>query len=88
MRRSSPFCKIGTLLQGVTVFRGGVRLRHKRARSTPEEFLRLNVDLPLVIEFFDEPKVAEAAIGLLGDLVPKAHIVSWLAARSGRRRRS
>jgi hypothetical protein len=37
----------------------------------------------LVIEFFDEPTVAEAAIGLLDDLVPKAHIVSWRATRSG-----
>ena len=30
-----------------------------------DDVLRLNVDLPIVIEFFDEPKVVEAAIALL-----------------------
>ncbi len=36
-----------------------------------------------MIEFFDEPEVAEAAIHLLDDLVPGGHIVSWLAKRYG-----
>jgi uncharacterized protein len=36
-----------------------------------------------VIEFFDEPEVAEAAIHLLDDLVPGEHIVSWPAKRYG-----
>jgi uncharacterized protein len=45
--------------------------------------LRLNIDLPLVIEFFDEPEIAEAAIHLLDDLVPGGHIVSWPAKRHG-----
>jgi uncharacterized protein len=35
------------------------------------DVLRLNVDLPLVIEFFDQPKVAEAALSLLDGMVPK-----------------
>jgi hypothetical protein len=45
--------------------------------------LGLSKDLPLVIEFFDEPGVAEAAIHLLDDLVPGGHIVSWQARRHG-----
>jgi uncharacterized protein len=45
--------------------------------------MRLSEDLPLGIEFFDEPQVAEAAIHLLDDLVPGGHIVSWLAKRYG-----
>jgi PII-like signaling protein len=69
-------------VQGVTVFRGiagfGVR-----GEVRADDILRLNVDLPLVIEFFDEPKVAEAAIHLLDDLVPEGHIVSWPAQRYG-----
>jgi PII-like signaling protein len=69
-------------VQGVTVFRG-IAGFGASGEVHADDLLRLNVDLPLVIEFFDEPKVAEAAIGLLDDLVPKAHIVSWLATRSG-----
>jgi hypothetical protein len=45
--------------------------------------LGLSKDLPLVIEFFDEPTVAEAAIHLLDGLVPGGHIVSWPAKRYG-----
>jgi uncharacterized protein len=69
-------------VQGVTVFRG-IAGFGAGGEVRADDILRLNVDLPLVIEFFDEPKVAEAAIDLIGDLVPKAHIVSWLAKRSG-----
>ena len=43
------------------------------------DILRLMVDLPLVIEFFDKPAVVEAAIGLLSGLVPAGHIVHWRA---------
>jgi len=69
-------------VQGVTVFRG-IAGFGAGGEVRADDILRLNVDLPLVIEFFDEPKVAEAAIDLIGDLVPRAHIVSWLAKRSG-----
>ena len=43
------------------------------------DMLRLNVDLPLVIEFWDTPKVVKAALALLDGLVPAAHILSWCA---------
>ena len=36
-----------------------------------------------MIEFFDEPRVAEAAIRLLDGMVPGGHIVSWPAKRYG-----
>jgi PII-like signaling protein len=45
--------------------------------------LRLNVDLPLVIEFFDEPTAVEAAIHFLETMVTQGHIVSWPAKRHG-----
>jgi uncharacterized protein len=87
-RRKTLMQEILTLLQdrhavqGVTVFRGiagfGVG-----GEVRADDILRLNVDLPLVIEFFDEPKVAEAAIHLLDNLVPGGHIVSWPAKRYG-----
>jgi PII-like signaling protein len=66
-------------VQGVTVFRGVAGFGGGEVHAN--DILRLTVDLPLVIEFFDEPEVAEAAIHLLDDLVPGEHIVSWPAKR-------
>jgi PII-like signaling protein len=69
-------------VQGVTVFRAiagfGVN-----GEVQSDDILRLNVDLPIVVEFFDAPKVAEAAIALLNGLVPGGHIVSWPAQSHG-----
>jgi hypothetical protein len=69
-------------VQGVTVFRG-IAGFGADGEVHADDMLRLNIDLPLVIEFFDEPEIAEAAIRLLDDLVPGGHIVSWLAKRYG-----
>ena len=69
-------------VQAVTVFRG-VAGFGADGEVHAEDMLRLSVDLPLVIEFFDEPTVAEAAIHLLDGLVPGGHIVSWPAKRYG-----
>jgi uncharacterized protein len=41
------------------------------------DMLRLAVDLPLVVEFFDKPAVVATAIVLLSSLVPARHIVQW-----------
>jgi PII-like signaling protein len=87
-RRRALMQEILTLLQerhavqGVTVFRG-IAGFGASGEVHAGDILRLNVDLPLVIEFFDEPKVALAAIHLLDDLVPGGHIVSWPAQRYG-----
>ena len=69
-------------VQGVTVFRG-IAGFGADGEVHADDMLRLNVDLPLVIEFFDEPVIAEAAIHLLDNLVPGGHIVSWPAKRYG-----
>jgi len=69
-------------VQGVIVFRG-IAGFGAGGEVRASDILRLSVDLPLVIEFFDEPKVAEAAVALLDDLVPGGHIVSWPARRYG-----
>ncbi|OCC05447.1 hypothetical protein BA190_08480 [Labrys sp. WJW] len=87
-RRRALMQEILTLLQdqhavqGVTVFRG-IAGFGAGGEVRADDILRLNVDLPLVIEFFDEPKIAEKAIHLLDDLVPGGHIVSWTATRYG-----
>lgn len=70
------------ILHGVTVFRG-IAGFGARGIVHADDMLRINVDLPVVVEFFDEPAAAEAAVALLGDLVPASHVVSWPATRHG-----
>lgn len=69
-------------VHGVTVFRAIAGLG-VGGDVHADDILRLNVNLPIVIEFFDEPKVAEAVIELLRALVPGGHMISWLARRHG-----
>jgi uncharacterized protein len=65
-------------VHGVVVFRGIAGFGSKGAVHSAD-LLRLMVDLPLVIEFYDKPQVADAAIALLNGLVPPGHIVQWSA---------
>jgi hypothetical protein len=69
-------------VKGVTVFRG-VAGFGASGEVHANDILRLNVNLPLVIEFFDEPEAAEAAIRFLETMVAQGHIVSWPAKRDG-----
>lgn len=41
--------------------------------------LRIMVDLPIVIEFFDTAEVVNSALDLIGDLIPAGRILSWSA---------
>jgi len=65
-------------VQGVVVFRGIAGLGADGVVHA-SDLLRLNVDLPIVIEFFDRPDVAQAALRLLEGLVPPDHTLSWRA---------
>ncbi|MBN9078439.1 MAG: hypothetical protein BGN87_08255 [Rhizobiales bacterium 65-79] len=84
-RRTTLQQEILTLLhdqhrvRGVTVFRG---IAGFGASGTVHaaDLLRLTVDLPIVIEFYDEPEVAEAAMKLLNGLVPDGHVIWWSAS--------
>ena len=67
-------------VQGVIVFRGIAGLG-ETGEVHASDLLRLNVDLPLVIEFFDTPSVAQAALKLLDGLVPTGHVLSWRAVQ-------
>lgn len=69
-------------VKGVTVFRG-VAGFGADGEVHADDLLRLSLDLPLVIEFFDEPEAAMAAVRLLETMVAPGHIVSWPAKRSG-----
>jgi PII-like signaling protein len=66
---------------GITVFRG-IAGFGASGEVHSADILRLNVDLPLVIEFFDEPNVVDAALKLIRDMVPGEHIVRWPATCS------
>ena len=67
-------------VQGVVVFRAIAGFSDSGEVSA-SDLLRLNVDLPLVIQFFDKPAVVQAAIKLLDDVIPDGHIICWPAAR-------
>jgi PII-like signaling protein len=66
-------------VQGVVVYRAIAGFGDS-GEVHASDLLRLNVDLPLVIEFFDRPDVVHAAIRLLDELIPDGHIVCWPAA--------
>jgi hypothetical protein len=65
-------------VHGVVVFRGIAGFGSK-GEVHSADVLRLMVDLPLVIEFYDKPAVVEATISLLSDIVPPGHVVHWRA---------
>jgi hypothetical protein len=65
-------------VRGVTVFRG-IAGFGDGGEVHAADILRILVDLPLVIEFFDEPAVADAVMELLKDLIPEKRIVHWRA---------
>jgi uncharacterized protein len=66
-------------VHGVTVFRG-IAGFGSRGSVHASDVLRLMVDLPIIVEFYDEPEVVKAAIALLNGLVPSDHIVYWQAS--------
>ena len=65
-------------VRGVTAFRGiaGFGRSGKVHLST---LLDISHDLPLVVEFFDEPAKAERVLGRLAEFIEPGHILSWPA---------
>ena len=65
-------------VRGVTVFRGitGFGSSGKYHSST---LIDMSLDLPVVIEFYDEPEKVEEIIEYLNTLVKPGHIVYWRA---------
>ena len=65
-------------VHGVTVFRG-IAGFGSHGEVHADDLLRLNVHLPLVIEFYDAPEVVAAVLPRIQQMVPGGHIVSWPA---------
>jgi PII-like signaling protein len=63
---------------GVTVFRGISGFgRSGKMHSTT--LLDLSLDLPVVIEFFDEPTKVGRILSHLKELLPPGHVITWAA---------
>ena len=65
-------------VQGVTVFRG-ITGFGSSGQYHSSSLIDMSLDLPLVIEFFDEPDKVETIIEHLNTLVKPGHIVLWPA---------
>jgi uncharacterized protein len=63
-------------VRGVTVMRGieGYGSSGKRHAAS---LIDLSLDLPLIVEFFDQPDKAAVAIARIERFVSPGHIVSW-----------
>lgn len=65
-------------IKGVTVFRAITGFGKSGALHS-SVLLTMSMDLPLVVEFFDETKKVEKAIEYLTQVVGTGHIVAWPA---------
>ena len=63
---------------GVTIIRGIAGFGKNREVHT-SSLLTLSLELPLIIEFYDEPEKIEKAIQVLKSRLDLKHIVSWPA---------
>ena len=74
-------------VRGVTVFRG-ISGFGKTGQVHQATLLDVSFDLPLVVEFFEDPERAQQIIEDLQDVVEADHIVSWPAVISNNRTRN
>lgn len=65
-------------VRGVTVYRGIVGFGPS-GHIHDTTLVDLSMDLPLVLEFFDEPRKIDAVLDDLVGQFPSAHILSWQA---------
>lgn len=65
-------------IYGVTIIRGIAGFGENREVHT-SSLLTLSLELPLVIEFYDEPEKVEKAINVLKSRLNLKHIINWSA---------
>ena len=49
-------------------------------KARAADVLRVLVDLPLVVEFYDKPAVVEAVLPILKQMIPNGRFLSWSAS--------
>ncbi len=69
-------------VRGVTVFRGIAGFGRSGVVHS-STLLDLSLDMPVVIEFFDEPKKVRRILSHLKEILPPGHVVSWSARVNG-----
>lgn len=65
-------------VRGVTVFRG-ISGFGESGKVHSSSLVDLSLDLPLVVEFFDDLEKVQRIISHLEPMLPSGHIVSWSA---------
>ncbi len=65
-------------VQGVTVFRG-ITGFGSSGEVHSASLIDMSLDLPVVIEFFDEPERAKTIIHHLNSIIKPGHLVYWPA---------
>lgn len=75
LKRLSDWGKV----RGVTVFRG-IAGFGRSGTVHSSSLLDMSLDLPVVIEFFDEPAKAQAMVEYLYEVVGPGHVISWPAS--------
>lgn len=65
-------------VRDVTVFRGVSGFGRSGAVHS-STLLDLSLDLPMVIEFFDEPEKVKRILAHLKTILPPGHVASWNA---------
>jgi len=65
-------------VRGVTVFRGITGFGKSGALHS-SKLLDMSLNLPVVVEFFDEPDKVETILEHLSGMIEPGHIVSWFA---------
>jgi PII-like signaling protein len=65
-------------IYGVTIIRGIAGFGENREVHT-SSLLTLSLELPLIIEFYDEPEKVEKAIQVLQSRLKLKHIINWSA---------
>lgn len=70
-------------VRGVTVFRGISGFGRSGVMHS-SSLLDLSLDLPVVIEFFDEPAKVSRILAHLKDILPPGHVISWPAQANER----
>jgi hypothetical protein len=63
-------------VRGVTVFRG-ISGFGRSGKVHSSSLLDLSMDLPVVVEFFDEPERVAAILTHLADILEPGHVVQW-----------
>jgi len=63
-------------VRGVTVFRG-ISGFGQSGKMHSSNLLSMSLDLPVVVEFFDEPGKVRSILEHLEEMINPGHIVSW-----------